>query len=313
MLSSELAGRQALKYVHCNLCGADDHRRLRSEHITGVGVLHLVRCQQCGLVYVTPRMVEQQIRRLYERDYFQTGDGARRGYRDYVADRKLLLETFRRRMGLIDRLTNSRGRLLDVGCAAGYFLQVSNAAGWEVYGVEPATCMADYARSYLDLDVFGGTLREAGFPSGNFDVVTMWDVLEHTVDPRAELLEVNRVLGPDGLFVLETQNIASWAPKLFRKKWIHYGNDLHLFHFTPTTIARALKETGFTRIDITTANAGKVCSLQFIADKLRHINQVIARLADSMVQRWSEMAQHEIYINMGDEMIVCARKGEGVT
>lgn len=312
MLSSQLAGRQTLQDVCCNLCGADDSHCLQSECLEGVGVLHLVRCRCCGLVYVTPRLTEELIQQLYEQDYFQTGNGARRGYRDYIADQEYLVETFRRRMPLIDRYAFTQGRLLDVGCAAGFFLQVSYTHGWEVYGVEPASCVADYARSHLGLDVFGGTLREAGFPSGYFDVVTMWDVLEHMTDPRAELLEVHRVLGREGLLVLETQNITSWAPRLFGKRWVHYGNDLHLFHFSPATISRVLAETGFDLLKITAVNAGKVCSFQFIADKLRHLGRMSARLADTLLQCWPELAWRTIYVNPGDEMIVCARKCEEV-
>jgi 2-polyprenyl-3-methyl-5-hydroxy-6-metoxy-1,4-benzoquinol methylase len=260
---------------------------------------------------VTPRLAEELIRQIYERDYFKTGDGARRGYRDYVADKKFHLATFRRRMLLIDQNTSSRGRLLDVGCAAGFFLQVGVRNGWEVYGVEPSVCMADYARLQSGLNVFRGTVKEAGFPAGHFDVVTMWDVLEHMVDPRAELLEIQRVLKPEGLLVLETQNIASWAPKVFGKHWIHYGNDLHLFHFSPTTIIRALTETGFTPLKITSANAGKVCSLQFVTDKLRHYSGVTARFADTVLRHYPQLNHRIVYVNIGDEMIACARKCEG--
>jgi 2-polyprenyl-3-methyl-5-hydroxy-6-metoxy-1,4-benzoquinol methylase len=156
--------------------------------------------------------------------------------------------------------------------------------------------MANYARSHLNLDVFGGTLRDVDFPSGFFDVVTMWDVLEHMIDPHAELLEVQRVLRRQGVLVLETQNIASWVPKLLGKRWIHYGNDLHLFHFSPATIK------------ITTASAGKVCSLQFLTDKLRHLSGKAARLTDTLLRRWPELARQSIYVNLGDEMIVCAQK-----
>jgi 2-polyprenyl-3-methyl-5-hydroxy-6-metoxy-1,4-benzoquinol methylase len=308
MPSNLLAGRKILQHVRCNLCGADDSYRLQSERLEGAGVLHLVRCRQCGLVYVTPRLTEEVIQELYERDYFQTGNGARRGYCDYIADQEYLMRTFHRRMRWIEQYTGMPGRLLDVGCAAGFFLQVSYEHGWKVFGVEPAACMANYARSHLDMDVFGGTLRDVGFPSRFFDVVTMWDVLEHMIDPHAELLEVQRVLRRDGVLVLETQNIASWAPRLLGKHWIHYGNDLHLFHFSPATITRILADTGFNLIKITTASAGKVCSMQFLTNKLRHLSGKAARLADTLLRRWPELARHSIYVNLGDEMIVCAQK-----
>lgn len=297
------ADGQSLRYVHCNLCGADDNTRLHSD-----SRLCLVRCRRCGLVYVTPRLTEDVIRSLYEEDYFVTGNGARRGYRNYIADQEYFLQTFRKRMRWLERYGEPGGRLLDVGCAAGFFMQVGREHGWEVYGVEPAGCMVDFAHSRLDLEVFEGTLQEAAFRTGFFDVVTLWDVLEHLTDPRQELLEINRVLRPEGLLVLETQNIASWAPRVLGKRWLHYGNDLHLFHFAPQTITRLLADTGFRVLKITTAAAGKVCSLQFVADKVQRLSGTASRAATALLKHWPGLARHSLYINLGDEMIVCAHK-----
>lgn len=303
MLSSRLNTGKDVEYVACNLCSADDADHLRSD-----GPLHLVRCRHCGLVYVTPRLTEHAIQRLYDEGYFFTGDGPRRGYRDYIADGEYYLDTFRRRIRWLERHTVAGGRLLDVGCAAGFFLQVSAESGWEGYGVEPATCMAEHARSELGLRVFHGTLRQRYFPAGYFDLVTLWDVLEHLTDPRGELSEVNRVLRLEGLLVLETQNIASWLPKVMGERWHHYGNDLHLFHFTPETISRLLSVTGFVVETITKANAGKVCSLRFVVDKFKHLSQTTSRLAKVFMKSWPSLAGRSLYINLGDEMIVCARK-----
>jgi SAM-dependent methyltransferase len=303
MPSSHPIAGDHLRYVRCNLCGADAGDRLRSD-----GPLHLVRCRQCGLVYVTPRLDQRTIQALYDEDYFATGNGARRGYRDYLADRESYLLTFRRRMRWLERRAGNGRRLLDVGCAAGFFLEVCRASGWDAWGVDPAACMVAYAQSKLQLPVFCGTLRERRFEPGSFDVVTLWDVLEHMTDPRRELLEVNRVLEPGGLLVVETQNIDSWVPKVLGKRWIHYGNDLHLFHFTPGTLTRLLEETGFAVKSITRADAGKVCTLRFVADKLAHLNKVAARLANALLARWPGYATRSVYVNLGDEMIVCAQK-----
>jgi len=297
------AAEQPLEYVRCNLCGADDATRLRSE-----GELHLVRCRGCGLVYVTPRLTEGAIQGLYEDHYFGTGSGAGLGYRNYTADQENLLRTFRKRMRWLETYGEPGGRLLDVGCAAGFFMQVGRERGWEVYGVEPAGCMAEFARSHLGLEVFAGKLREADYRPGFFDAVTLWDVLEHMTDPHQELLEVNRVLRPGGLLVVETQNVASWVARALGQRWHHYGNQLHLFHFTPQTITRLLAETGFRLVKITRTTAGKVCSVQFLVDKLKRFNRTAARATGGLLKHWPGLARRSLYLNPGDEMIVCACK-----
>ena len=297
------ADGQVMKYVYCNLCGADDTTILNSDDL-----LHLVRCRRCGLVYVTPRLTELAIQRLYAEDYFCTGNGARRGYRNYIADQEYLLRTFRKRICWLERYGEPGGRLLDVGCAAGFFMQVCQERGWKVYGVEPTSCMADFARSHLGFEVFEGRLREANFRSSFFDVITLWDVLEHMTDPHQELLEINRVLRPRGLLVLETQNVASLTARVLGKHWYHYGNDLHLFHFSPQTIAHLLADTGFRVLKTTAATAGKVCSLQFVIDKLRRFSGIASRMAGALFRYWPGLARRSLYLNLGDEMIVCAHK-----
>ena len=303
MLSSRPTAIDSLRYVRCNLCGAD-----AGDHVRSDGPLHLVRCRSCGLVYVTPRLDQRTTRALYDEDYFATGNGARRGYRNYLADRENYLRTFRRRMHRLERHAGNGRRLLDVGCAAGFFLEVCRESGWKACGVEPAACMVEYAQSKLRLPVFCETLRERRFRPGSFDVVTLWDVLEHMTDPRRELLEVNRVLQPSGLLVVETPDIGSWVPKVLGERWVHYGNDFHLFHFTPCTLTRLLQETGFSVRTITRGDAGKMCSLRFVVDKLEHLSKFASRLAGALLAQWPSLATRSIYVNLGDEMIVYAQK-----
>jgi SAM-dependent methyltransferase len=301
--SNSMVDGPLLQHVRCNLCGADNTTLLH-----GDGVLHLVRCRGCGLVYVTPRLAEDAIQYLYANDYFGSRSRAGLGYLDYAADQECFLRTFRKRMRWLETYGERGGRLLDVGCAAGFFMQVGRERGWEVYGVEPASCMAEFARSELGLEVFEGKLREADFQPGFFDAVTLWDVLEHLTDPHQELLEINRVLRPGGLLVLETQNIASWVARALGKRWHHYGNELHLFHFSPQTITCLLADTGFRVHRITAATAGKVCSLRFVVDKLNRFSETASRAAAALFRYWPGLSRRSLYLNPGDEMIVCAQK-----
>ncbi|MGC8787731.1 MAG: methyltransferase domain-containing protein, partial [Anaerolineae bacterium] len=191
-----------LEYVHCNLCGADD-----TELVAEVEGFHIVRCRQCGLVYVNPRYREDFLQQLYTAEYYDH-DGIRNGqaffgYEDYIADEENIKITFAKRLRTIERFAN-KGRLLDVGCATGFFLDLARAKGWEVVGSEVSEFAARYAREKLGLEVRLGALKELHFEAEAFDVVTMWDVIEHVADPMGDLLEVWRILRADGLLSLIT-------------------------------------------------------------------------------------------------------------
>jgi SAM-dependent methyltransferase len=138
------------------------------------------------------------------------------------------------------------GRLLDVGCAAGVFLRAMRAPGaWEVYGVEINAEMAQLARDRYQLDVRSGTLEQAAFPDGFFDVVTMWDVLEHLHDPANSLREVHRILKADGVFVVRVPNLDSHDARLFGRYWAGLDAPRHLFVFNPQTLDALLGSSGF--------------------------------------------------------------------
>jgi SAM-dependent methyltransferase len=138
------------------------------------------------------------------------------------------------------------GRLLEIGCAGGLFLDaMRREGGWQVQGVEVSEVAAGYARAWFDLDVFQGPLQDAHFPDCSFDAVAMWDVLEHVHGPRETLLEIRRVLKPDGVLVFRLPLLDSWDRKLFGPYWSGWDAPRHLTLFSRRTIGLMLAQTGF--------------------------------------------------------------------
>jgi SAM-dependent methyltransferase len=149
------------------------------------------------------------------------------------------------------------GRLLDVGCASGVFLNhFRQQPGWNVFGVEINPEAAAYARNQYHLNVTTGTVEQASFPEGHFDAVTLWDVLEHFHDPVASLREIRRILKPDGILVFRVPNGASWDAKIFGRYWVGLEAPRHLYIYDPPTINSLLRKTGFNRLSLTTQGAG---------------------------------------------------------
>jgi SAM-dependent methyltransferase len=119
--------------------------------------------------------------------------------------------------------------------------ELRNQSNWDVYGVEVDAESVDFARRKLGLDVYHGTVDEPHFPDDYFDVVTMWDVIEHLHDPFETLLEIRRILKPGGKLIISTPNAYSWDATLFGRYWIGLDFPRHLYVFSSITLGRLLK------------------------------------------------------------------------
>src|SRR5207247_3222651 len=97
-------------------------------------------------------------------------------------------------------------------------------------------------------NVDDGTLAEADFSRGAFDVITMWDVIEHLADPQQELRHAHTLLRAGGLLALSTMNVETWFPRLLGRRWPWYMQ-MHLYYFTPATLSQMLKRAGFEMIE----------------------------------------------------------------
>ena len=197
--------------VSCALCGdAGSSVRFHQEPYT----VHT--CDTCGLDYVSPRALDL-IESVYDAAYWHSDAARRKGYSNYAGDLALQRKTFARRLRGIEPLFARPGRVLDVGCAGGAFLLVMLEAGWTVRGLEPSEPMRAVAEERLGAPVDGSDLM-AFEPDATFDLITLWDVLEHLPDPVGALRRVRGWLAPGGRIVLETQNVASLVARALGKR-----------------------------------------------------------------------------------------------
>jgi 2-polyprenyl-3-methyl-5-hydroxy-6-metoxy-1,4-benzoquinol methylase len=239
-----------LEHVDCNLCGADDpfvvyparYEEAKPEEImetfrsSGDEILvdQMVRCRRCGLQYLNPRLKSD----LILTGYSQGTDEA------FVSQNEARERTFYKSLDLIEKRRPDKGKLLDVGTAGGAFLGVANQRGWMVSGCEPNRWMAEWGSDHYGINIQSGTIFDMDLPSDDFDVVTLWDVLEHTPDPKSVLKECRRILKNDGLLVVNYPDIQSIVARLMGRKWV-FLLSVHLYYFTPVTIRKMLNETGF--------------------------------------------------------------------
>jgi SAM-dependent methyltransferase len=200
----------------------------------------IVRCDECGLVRQDTRPVVAAA--LYDADYYAT-DNPKGGYANYFLDAAVNRRTFRDRIGAIERRYGRRGRLLDVGCALGDFLLEARAAGWDVEGVEISSFAAQRARE-RGLRVTAGRLEELALPAASFDVITLYDTIEHLVDPAATVAAVRRLLVPGGIAHLVTPNVGGLQARILGRHWYHYKPGEHLVYFDPATLRATVERAG---------------------------------------------------------------------
>jgi len=138
-----------------------------------------------------------------------------------------------------------RGRLLDFGCGGGGFLERMRRLGWQVTGVDMSVAAVQRVRTELGLDALAGSLPHAGLVHNAFDLITMWQSLEHVHEPLPVLREARRLLVSGGMLVVSVPNIDSLPFRWFGTAW--FGLDLprHLTHFTPPTLRLMLEKAGF--------------------------------------------------------------------
>lgn len=230
----------------CNLCGSDDPvpvYTLRDYRLGLPEEFHLVRCRSCGLLYLDPQPTWQELDSHYQSDYTAYTVQHLRGAP--ALSQLALSYGLQRRCKLILQL-RQQGRLLDIGAATGGFLNaMRHHSGWQLHGVEPVQSAAQLARDQLGLNILPTTLEQAHFPDGQFDVVTLWDVLEHLPDPHASLNEIYRVTAPGAWLVLQIPDVSSWEAKLWGRWWIGYDAPRHLYAFPSKALAALLAATGF--------------------------------------------------------------------
>jgi len=264
-----------LETIACPLCGATRATELCVERDLALGVpgrFPLARCEACGLLYQNPRVRRDQLDRMYPDDYPpharnpDTGGGLpaaspavrwilRRelGYTHLApADAGLLTRLRgrlrRRRVRKNVPPWQGQGRLLDVGCATGRFLQRMKTLGWHVSGIELDPVAAATARGVTP-DVLVGDPAEIQLPPATFDLITAFHVVEHLPDPAAALRHMLAWLAPGGLMIVEVPNVGGWGGTLFGRFWSGLDFPRHLIHFTPATMRALVERCGGCVVD----------------------------------------------------------------
>ena len=252
-LAIEASPTESTESVACALCGSVAFHPwgrvreladpLAAEALRGSQVFPVVRCQSCGLTYVSPRYNAVKRTNLYRDESMyrpsSDPDGRRRSYLD---EREQKDRASRQLLRRIEKYRDG-GRLLDVGSGPGFFL-ATLGDNWTAKGLE-ASPLAVRIADEIGVSVGLGEFENGLYPARRFDVVTMMQVLDHLPEPAASLAECNRILDRQGLlFLTGLVNIESFCARMFRDGYRLLAPN-HLYYFSPRTLADMLGRAGF--------------------------------------------------------------------
>jgi 2-polyprenyl-3-methyl-5-hydroxy-6-metoxy-1,4-benzoquinol methylase len=267
----------------------------------------IFKCSSCGLLFRGRLPTAEELLAIYGRDYFlRERDGDSEGYADYLSDETEHRLTARRRVSQLDAIAQ-RGSLLDVGSAAGFFMDEARSAGWAVRGIDVSPDMSSWGREHLGLDIASGLFQHADYPPGSFDAVTMWDYIEHSIDPAGDFSKAAEVLRPGGVLMLSTGDAASPVARVSGRRWHLLTPRHHNFFFTVNTLRSYLEQSGFavTRV----GHPGAHYSLRYIVYKLGTMaprSRTVHAAADRLAQR--PLGERSLRFNLGDIATIHARR-----
>lgn len=279
-----IARLTARENVRCALCGS---REAKPRVL--IGGTRIVECVACGLV----RQAGAIEPLAYGAAYF-TSERSKGGYSNYVRDAAINRRTFGARLERITSRVGVAGRLLDVGCALGDFVLEASQQGWSAEGLEVSEFAASEARR-RGANVHVGRI-EAGAPGRAYDVVTVYDTLEHTADPVAMLRSIALALAPGGLVHIVTPNVDGIQARLLGRHWYHYKPGEHLVYFGPRTLERAVRTAGL--VWEGWSPAGSFVTVSYVLDRMRAYVGWFHRLADAAAR--AGVGSIEFYLLAGE-------------
>lgn len=224
--------------MNCPLCNSESKFAFEAKGFP----LH--DCVKCNHRFAAIPADENHVADIYDDDYFN-GGGA--GYSDYLQEDEMLTRRGRMYAKIIEKYSARKGKILDVGSAAGFLLKGFSEKGWEGIGLEPNAEMAKFGHEKFGLDIRQGSLES--FETGEkFDLISMIQVAAHFYDPRKAFEKSFELLNKDGFLLIETWNRESFSAKIFGRNWHEYSPPSVLQFFSEKGLSEFLQTIGFEKI-----------------------------------------------------------------
>lgn len=265
-----------------------------------VGYAGLRRCSTCTHVWADLDLGQDEVRKLYQRDYFFGEE-----YSNYLEDRRIIEKNFALRLATLSRfLTPAHRRLLEIGAAYGFFLNAARTRFVSVKGFDVSEDAVAHATRDLNLDVTCGDFLDADLSGQAFEVACMWDTIEHLAAPKAYLEKLASCTTPGALVAITTGDIASRNARRQKARWRLIHPPTHLQYFTPQSLTHMLDRAGFRVVHV--EQCGFYRSIGGMLHTLFALRWHQPRLGAWL--RDCVPPQLDLYLNLNDIMYVIAER-----
>ncbi len=231
----------------CPICNSSSFTPFLSakDHTTTGEQFEIVKCCQCGFSLTNPRPDINSVEKYYQSEKYISHTGGSKSLLDkiYVFARKITLGW---KLKLINKYKQT-STILDYGCGTGEFLRHLKSNGWAIHGVEPSESARQKAMSLLKTGVVESIEKIEG---NQFDVITLWHVVEHIHDLNEKLLAIQSLLKQDGIIFIAVPNHEAADAQKYGAYWAGYDVPRHLWHFSKDSMKKLLNKTGLELIDI---------------------------------------------------------------
>ena len=280
-----------MENVRCVICGNAEGKPLFQKASRDGTLFTLVKCDRCGTEYLSPRPTLDEIGAYYDESYFMKRTD--RGYDNYFSEAsrqeiERVIKLNLRDLGFhkFEKRLSGEKRVLDIGCAAGYFLAFMRDRGWDATGVDISPACVEFARG-VGLAVYEDDYLEIAF-ARPFDLVTLWASIEHLHHPDRFLEKVHEELNDRGMLYISTCRSGGINfMRLYGKDWRFYNFPEHLYFFSQASIKKLLEKKGFKIIKCAAYGSG-------------------FGTAGSIPRKFADMLAKRLYL--GDMMLIAAEK-----
>tara|TARA_B110000858_G_C17795385_1_gene472149 strand:+ start:1017 stop:1859 length:843 start_codon:yes stop_codon:yes gene_type:complete len=278
--------------MRCDICNSNQSSNL---------YVDIKRCNNCGHIFANLSLSNNELKKIYDTDYFESAE-----YKDYKSETVAINKNFNRLLlKLKKHLQNTeQKKLLEVGAAYGFFINIAKLHFNLAIGTEIASEPSRYARENYNIDVRNLDIIEWDFDNIKFDLVCMWDVIEHLHSPNKYLQKLSVNMKKNSIIALTTPDIGSLVARVRKQNWRQIHPPTHVHYFNKKSIETILNNNGFKIIEYT--HFGRYRSLGmifYIIFVLRLKIPIIYNIISFL-----KLDKVNTYLNLFDEMLVIAKK-----
>lgn len=276
----------------CSIC---NNTHIKLEY---VGIL---KCQKCGHVFSDLYLKDKEFFKIYNKDYFFGGE-----YHNYLADKKILQKNFKSRLKILQTFIKPtrHKHLLEIGSAYGFFLDIAKDKFITLQGIDITKDGTLYAREELKLNVINNSFLKTDFGNKKYDVVCMWDTVEHLEQPHLYFEKLSNHMAAGALIAITTGDIGSLNARIRKDKWRLIRTPTHIHFFSKKTMTRMLNKYGFDVIY--NHYCGFYRSIDFIAYRMLVLKNRWPWIYNFLHS--NKVTNINFYLNLYDVMYVIARK-----